>query len=77
MRQVIERFLKHLKAERNATATLESYRYDLYKFEGDLEKRLGTRFLPEDVCPSIFGIISILQLIPTASPLPSQSSHVP
>ena len=50
MRQVIERFLKHLQAERNATAaTLESYRYDLSKFDGYLVKRLGTRFLPGDV----------------------------
>jgi site-specific recombinase XerD len=50
MRQVIRRFLKHLEAEKNASlTTLESYRYDLYKFDDYLVKRLGNRFLPGDV----------------------------
>ena len=34
MRQVIRRFLKHLDAEKNASATtIETYRYDLRKFQ--------------------------------------------
>ena len=34
MRQVIRRFLKHLDAEKNASlSTMQSYRYDLTKFE--------------------------------------------
>ena len=50
MRQVIRRFLKHLDAEKNASATtIETYRYDLYKFDLYLVKRLGNRFLPGDV----------------------------
>ena len=50
MRQVIRRFLKHLKAEKNASATtIESYQYDLHKFYAYLVKRLGNRFLPGDV----------------------------
>jgi site-specific recombinase XerD len=50
MRQVIRRFLKHLKAEKNASATtIESYQYDLHKFYAYLVKRPGNRFLPGDV----------------------------
>src|SRR4029450_13764806 len=50
MRQVIRRFLKHLKTEKNASlTTIESYRYDLHKFYAYLVKRLGNRFLPGDV----------------------------
>jgi site-specific recombinase XerD len=50
MRQVIRRFLKHLKAEKNASeTTIESYQYDLHKFYAYLVKRLGNRFLPGDV----------------------------
>ena len=50
MRQVIKRFLKHLNAEKNASrSTIESYRYDLHKFDDYLVKRLGNRFLPGDV----------------------------
>jgi site-specific recombinase XerD len=50
MRQVIRRFLKHLEAEKNASATtIESYQYDLHKFDAYLVKRLGNRFLPGDV----------------------------
>ena len=50
MRQVIRRFLKHLDAEKNASAsTIESYRYDLHKFDVYLAQRLGNRFLPGDV----------------------------
>jgi site-specific recombinase XerD len=50
MRQVIRRFLKHLEAEKNASVTtIESYRYDLHKFDDHLVKRLGNRFLPGDV----------------------------
>ena len=37
MRQVIRRFLKHLEAEKNASlTTIESYRYDLHKFDNYL-----------------------------------------
>ena len=50
MRQVIRRFLKHLDAEKNASlSTIESYRYDLTKFDDYLVRRLGKRFLPGDV----------------------------
>jgi site-specific recombinase XerD len=50
MRQVIRRFLKHLEAEKNASeTTIESYRYDLHKFDAYLVKRLGNKFLPGDV----------------------------
>ena len=50
MRQVIKRFLNHLKTEKNASlTTIESYRYDLRKFDDYLVKRLGNRFLPGDV----------------------------
>jgi site-specific recombinase XerD len=50
MRQVITRFLKHLEAEKNASVTtIESYQYDLHKFDDHLVKRLGNRFLPGDV----------------------------
>ena len=50
MRQVISRFLKHLEAEKNASATtIETYQYDLHKFDVYLVKRLGKRFLPGDV----------------------------
>jgi site-specific recombinase XerD len=50
MRQVIRRFLKHLDAEKNASlTTIESYRYDLHKFDDYLVKKLGNRFLPGDV----------------------------
>jgi site-specific recombinase XerD len=50
MRQVIRRFLKHLDAEKNASATtIETYRYDLRKFDLYLVKRLGNRFLSGDV----------------------------
>jgi site-specific recombinase XerD len=47
MRQVISRFLKHLEAEKNASATtIETYQYDLHKFNVYLVKRLGKRFWP-------------------------------
>jgi site-specific recombinase XerD len=50
MRQVIRRFLKHLDTEKNASATtIQTYRYDLRKFDLYLTKRLGNRFLPGDV----------------------------
>ncbi len=50
MRQVIRRFLKHLEAEKNASGTtIESYQYDLHKFDAYLVKRLGNKFLPGDV----------------------------
>ena len=50
MRQVIRRFLKHIDAEKNASlTTIESYRYDLHKFDDYLVERLGNRFLPGDV----------------------------
>jgi len=50
MRQVIRRFLKHLDAEKNASlSTIESYQYDLTKFDDYLVRRLGRRFLPGDV----------------------------
>ena len=50
MRQVIRRFLKHLDTEKNASATtIQTYRYDLRKFDLYLAKRLGNRFLPGDV----------------------------
>ena len=50
MRQVIRRFLKHLEAEKNASeTTIESYQYDLHKFDAYLVKRLGNKFLPGDV----------------------------
>jgi Phage integrase, N-terminal SAM-like domain len=41
MRQVIRRFLKHLDAEKNASAsTIDTYRYDLTKFDDYLARRL-------------------------------------
>ena len=41
MRHVIRRFLKHLDAEKNASLfTIQSYRYDLTKFDDYL---LGRR----------------------------------
>ena len=50
MRQVIRRFLKHLDAEKNGSvSTIQSYRYDLTKFDDYLIGRLGRRFLPGDV----------------------------
>jgi site-specific recombinase XerD len=50
MRQVTRRFLKHLDAEKNASAsTIDTYRYDLTKFDDYLAHRLGIRFLPGDV----------------------------
>ena len=50
MRQVIRRFLKHLVAEKNASSsTIDTYRYDLNKFDGYMAHRLGSRFLPGDV----------------------------
>jgi len=50
MRQVIKRFLNHLETDKNASlTTIESYRYDLHKFDDYLVKRLGNRFLPGDV----------------------------
>src|SRR5262245_63051094 len=50
MLQIISRFLKHLEAEKNASATtIETYQYGLHKFDVYLVKRLGKRFLPGDV----------------------------
>jgi site-specific recombinase XerD len=50
MRQVIRRFLNRLETEKNASlTTIESYRYDLHKFDDYLVKRLENRFLPGDV----------------------------
>ena len=50
MRHVISRFLRHLEAEKNASATtIETHQYDLHKFDAYLVKRLGNRFLPGDV----------------------------
>ena len=50
MRQVIMRFLKHLVAEKNASpSTIDTYRYDLNKFDDYMAHRLGSRFLPGDV----------------------------
>ena len=50
MRQVIRRFLKHLQAEKNASpSTIESYQYDLNKFDDYVVHRLGNRFLPGDI----------------------------
>jgi integrase/recombinase XerC len=50
MRQVIRRFLKHLEAEKNASpSTIESYQYDLNKFDDYVAHRLGNRFLPGDI----------------------------
>jgi site-specific recombinase XerD len=50
MRQVMSRFLRHLEAEKNASATtIETYQYDVHKFDAYLVKRLGKRFLPGDV----------------------------
>ena len=48
MRQVIRRFLKHLDAEKNASAsTIDTYRYDLNKFDDYLgsstRKQVPTR----------------------------------
>ena len=44
MRQVIRRFLKHLEAEKNASeTTIETYQYDLHKFDAYLVKRLGDK----------------------------------
>jgi site-specific recombinase XerD len=50
MRQVIRRFLNHLECEKNASLlTIETYRYDLHKFDDYLVNRLGNRFLPGDI----------------------------
>src|SRR5437867_6154629 len=50
MRQVIQRFLKHLEAEKNASrSTIDSYQYDLNKFDDYVAHRLGNRFLPGDI----------------------------
>jgi len=50
MRQVIRRFLKHLEAEKNASpSTIDSYQYDLNKFDDYVAHRLGNRFLPGDI----------------------------
>ena len=50
MRHVIKRFLNHLDTEKNASfTTIESYRYDLHKFDDYLINRLGNRFLLGDV----------------------------
>ena len=50
MRQVIRRFLKHLEAEKNASpSTIDSYQYDLNKFEDYVAHRPGNRFLPGDI----------------------------
>jgi site-specific recombinase XerD len=49
---VIRRFLKHLDAEKNASlSTIDSYRYDLHKFDAYLVQRLENRLLPGDVSP--------------------------
>src|SRR5215831_2392021 len=57
MRQVIRRFLKHLDAEKNASAsTIETYRYDLIKFDDYLAHRLGIRFLPGTFPANTYGI---------------------
>jgi site-specific recombinase XerD len=59
MRQVIRRFLKHLDAEKNASpSTIESYRYDLTKFDDYLAQRLRSTFLPGDVSRDDIGTIS-------------------
>src|SRR5262245_48242534 len=58
MRQVIGRFLRHLDAEKNASAsTIDTYRYDLTKFDDYLAQRLGGRFLPGDVSREHMKII--------------------
>ena len=50
MRHVIRRFLNHLETEKNASlTTIQSYQFDLQKFDNYLVKRLGNRFLPGDV----------------------------
>jgi site-specific recombinase XerD len=50
MRQVIQRFLKHLEGEKNASpSTIDSYHYDLKKFDDYVAHRLGNRFLPGDI----------------------------
>jgi site-specific recombinase XerD len=50
MRQVIRRFLKHFEAEKNASlSTIDSYQYDLNKFDDYVAHRLGNRFLPGDI----------------------------
>src|SRR5262249_22748810 len=58
MRQVISRFLKHLEAEKNASATtIEAYQYDLHKFDVYLVKRLGKDSCREMSPKTIYGII--------------------
>jgi site-specific recombinase XerD len=48
MRQVIRRFLKHLDAEKNASVTtIDTYQYDLRKFDVYLVTRLGNDFFLE------------------------------
>ena len=60
MRQVIRRFLKHLDTEKNASATtIQTYRYDLRKFDLYLAKRLGTDFFQEMSRAITYEIISI------------------
>ena len=50
MQEVIGRILRNLDAEKNASAsTIDTYRYDLTKFDDYLAQRLGGRFLPGDV----------------------------
>jgi hypothetical protein len=59
MRQVIKRFLKHLDAEKNASGTtIESYRYDLRKFDLYLVNGWVTDFFQEMFLAITYGIIS-------------------
>ena len=58
MRQVIRRFLKYLDAEKNArVTTLESYQYDLRKFELYLIKHWKIDFFLEMFPAITFEII--------------------
>jgi len=57
MRQVIRRFLKHLDAEKNASAsTIETYRYDLNKFDDYLIIGLGSGSYQEMFPANTYGI---------------------
>jgi integrase/recombinase XerC len=50
MHQVIQRFSRYLRSEKNASSfTVEAYRHDLHKFHGYLIEKIGQRYLLGDI----------------------------